>query len=202
MSRQKDVDGSGDGRGNRYDAYRNPEAGRNKRDVWTVNSEPTPEAHFATFPQRLIEPCILAGTSERGECVRCGKNWVRVVDRALRITEGRRELRDSGRVHLSGGQRSGKVPGSNTRGYPTYDDKTTGWRPQCACSRMCDDPACNCGQVHHVPTRPNIVLDPFLGSGTVGKVSERFGRRWVGLDLSTEYHKIAKRRTAQMGLRL
>lgn len=35
--------------------------GRNRRSVWTVPTEPTPFAHFATFPQRLIEPMILAG---------------------------------------------------------------------------------------------------------------------------------------------
>ncbi len=85
--------------------------GRNKRSVWTVNSEPTPEAHFATFPQKLIEPCILAGS------------------------------------------RAG-----------------------------------------------DLVLDPFLGSGTVGKVCERLGRRWVGLELSASYIEIATKRTAQRGL--
>lgn len=35
---------------------------RNKRSVWTVNTEPYPEAHFATFPPALILPCILAGS--------------------------------------------------------------------------------------------------------------------------------------------
>lgn len=34
---------------------------RNKRSVWTVASEPFKEAHFATFPPALIEPCIRAG---------------------------------------------------------------------------------------------------------------------------------------------
>jgi DNA modification methylase len=34
---------------------------RNKRDVWTVCTQSFKEAHFATFPQKLIEPCILAG---------------------------------------------------------------------------------------------------------------------------------------------
>jgi DNA modification methylase len=85
--------------------------GRNRRDVWTVNSEPTPEAHFATFPQRLIEPCILAGSREG-----------------------------------------------------------------------------------------DLVLDPFLGSGTTGEVCERLGRRWVGLELNCAYLPIARRRTAQLGL--
>lgn len=35
--------------------------GRNRRSVWTVTPEPTPLAHFATFPTKLIEPMILAG---------------------------------------------------------------------------------------------------------------------------------------------
>ena len=34
---------------------------RNKRDVWSVPVSPIKEAHFATFPKKLIEPCILAG---------------------------------------------------------------------------------------------------------------------------------------------
>ena len=37
---------------------------RNKRDVWTVTTKPYKEAHFATFPTELIEPCILAGSKE------------------------------------------------------------------------------------------------------------------------------------------
>lgn len=35
---------------------------RNKRSVWTVQTEPINDAHFATFPTKLIEPCILAGS--------------------------------------------------------------------------------------------------------------------------------------------
>lgn len=43
-----------------------PKDGRNKRDVWTVNTKPCKEAHFATFPDTLIEPCVLAGCPENG----------------------------------------------------------------------------------------------------------------------------------------
>jgi DNA modification methylase len=39
---------------------------RNKRSVWTVTTKPFKEAHFATFPPDLIEPCILAGCPEGG----------------------------------------------------------------------------------------------------------------------------------------
>jgi DNA modification methylase len=40
--------------------------GRNKRDVWTVATAPFKGAHFATFPPKLIEPCILAGCPKGG----------------------------------------------------------------------------------------------------------------------------------------
>jgi DNA modification methylase len=39
---------------------------RNKRSVWTVTTAPFPGAHFATFPPKLIEPCILAGCPTGG----------------------------------------------------------------------------------------------------------------------------------------
>ena len=42
---------------------------RNKRSVWTVAAAPFPGAHFATFPPKLIEPCILAGCPEGGVCL-------------------------------------------------------------------------------------------------------------------------------------
>lgn len=39
---------------------------RNKRDVWSVPVRPNKEAHFATYPEMLIQPCILAGCPENG----------------------------------------------------------------------------------------------------------------------------------------
>jgi len=39
---------------------------RNKRSVWTVTTKPYAGAHFAVFPQDLIEPCILAGAPVGG----------------------------------------------------------------------------------------------------------------------------------------
>ena len=39
---------------------------RNKRDVWTITTKPYREAHFATFPEKLIEPMILAGCPKEG----------------------------------------------------------------------------------------------------------------------------------------
>jgi DNA modification methylase len=39
---------------------------RNKRSVWVVNTKPFKGSHFATFPEKLIEPCILAGCPKNG----------------------------------------------------------------------------------------------------------------------------------------
>ena len=52
-------------------------SGANARSVWTIATEPTPFAHFATWPQKLVSRMILAGTSERGVCPECGGPWVR-----------------------------------------------------------------------------------------------------------------------------
>ena len=49
--------------------------GANLRNVWTIATHSFKEAHFATFPPALVEPCILAGTSERGVCGECGAPW-------------------------------------------------------------------------------------------------------------------------------
>lgn len=35
---------------------------KNRRTVWSINTEPCPEAHFAVFPRALVRPCLLAGT--------------------------------------------------------------------------------------------------------------------------------------------
>jgi len=43
-----------------------PSTSRNKRSVWEVGTQPFSEAHFATFPPALIEPCILAGCPKEG----------------------------------------------------------------------------------------------------------------------------------------
>jgi DNA modification methylase len=79
---------------------------RNKRSVWTVTTKPYAEAHFATFPEALIEPMILAGSPVGG-----------------------------------------------------------------------------------------IVLDPFMGSGTTGRVATKLNRNWLGIELNEAYGKLIEKRT-------
>lgn len=57
----------GRGAGWRDDPANSPEK-RNKRSVWEIATQPYSEAHFATFPEALVEPCILAG-SKPGDTV-------------------------------------------------------------------------------------------------------------------------------------
>lgn len=141
---------------------------RNRRSVWTIAAQPYKGAHFATYPPKLIEPCIKAGTSEEGCCSTCGAPWVRVVERTAMV------LDRSSRTHELGRTRS-----SGTMVEPPTS-KTIGWQPSCKC----------------VGARvvPCTVLDPFNGSGTTGDVSMRLGRRYVGCELNPDYVELAKRR--------
>lgn len=58
---------------------------RNKRSVWTVTTKPFKESHFATFPEDLIAPCILAGCPENGIVIDCfmGAGTTALVSRKL-----------------------------------------------------------------------------------------------------------------------
>lgn len=90
-----------------------PTGKRNKRDVWMIPVQPTKEAHFATYPEALVEPCILAGSRPGG-----------------------------------------------------------------------------------------VVLDPFFGSGTTGRVAMRHERDYIGIELNPEYIEIAKKRTSNVQAKL
>jgi hypothetical protein len=120
-----------------------------------------PGSHFATYPPALVRPIIRAATSERGQCPACGAPWVREV--AVSYTENRKghagRAKDSGESKWAG---DGK-PNVNRHA------STTGWRPTCAC---------NAGE----PV-PQIVLDPFAGTGTTCVVAAEEGRRTLGIDL-------------------
>jgi DNA modification methylase len=56
-----------------------PTGTRNCRDVWTISTQSSKLKFYAAFPEKLAERCILAGSSERGCCPKCGAGWVRVL---------------------------------------------------------------------------------------------------------------------------
>ena len=145
-------------------------AGRNLRDVWTIASQPYPEAHFATFPEALVEKPILAGTSEKGCCAECGAPWERVTEKTVNVQSG---PRNNGHKGLDASDNRGDYPRASVSA------ETTGWRATCT---------------HAAAVVPCTVLDPFLGSGTTLAVARRLGRNGVGIELSHEYVKLAEKR--------
>jgi DNA modification methylase len=166
-------------------ACMNP-SGRNKRTVWTVATKPFAEAHFATFPEKLIEPCILAGTSERGVCPKCGKAWERQVGKQTIYLSNAAK---AGTTALAGkGHTSSQVrENHDIRLGPCTQTETIGWLPSCQCS--CD------------PV-PAVVLDPFFGAGTTGLMAKKLGRHYIGIELNEAYIGMAQKRIAAVPNRL
>jgi len=134
-------------------------------------TQPYPEAHFATFPEKLPELCIKASTSEKGNCPACGAPWVRVVEKEYKNQSMSEDEKYSP---------SDPKYGTNvTYGRGEVSTQTKGWKPTCQCG---SEPI------------PPIVLDPFAGSGTTIRVARDLGRHAIGIDISDEYKKLATKR--------
>ena len=149
--------------------------GRNRRTVWQIATQPYADAHFATYPEKLVEPCVLAGCPAQ-VCSECGAPYVRVRER---VSTGRR---------YSTGKSEAKNKAGLATAFSGYDDgssgpvyRTVGWDATCTCD---------------ADTVPGTVLDPFTGSGTTGAVACRLGRNFVGVELNPEYAAMAERRIA------
>jgi DNA modification methylase len=149
-------------------------SGRNRRSVWTVATQPYSGAHFATFPPKLIEPCILAGSAAQA-CEVCGAPWERVVETEkpeARFVERKDAIEDrpGSPMYRSGTHNSGLADNA------FLIKKTTGYRPTCTCD--------NNG------TGKSVVLDPFGGSGTTAAVALEHGREAILCELSLEYAEL------------
>lgn len=150
--------------------------GRNRRTVWSISSTPFPGAHFAVMPEALVEPCLLAGCPAQ-VCAKCGEPWVRVVERKSSFPT---------KVRKDHPTRYGDTENKSAKGFgmPSINTKTKtiGLAPTCQCS---------------APTRPGVALDPFFGSGTVGVVTKKNKRDYIGIELNAAYIKLAQERLNQ-----
>lgn len=160
-------------------AYVDIPGGRNRRNWWVVAGEPYSEAHFATFPTKLVEPMILAGSSSRA-CEVCGAPWRREIEKEWGpdTKTGAHAGRGAGHFRASPGGPQDRADKVWTR---IVAAETRGWSPTCRC-RGSDG------------TGQSVILDPFAGSGTTGVVALRYGRRFIGIDLSQAYLAMAKTR--------
>jgi len=160
---------------------------RNCRSVWSIPTAPFRGAHFATFPPRLVERCIRAGSSERGCCSICGAPWVRTVhsESLPRIETTPRQARKWTEIEQRRNRRDNPqrgVLGSGVSHNVAYSRvSAVGWEPTCSCS-LAGDPV------------PAMILDPFAGACTTLMVAEGLGRSSVGIEISAEYIAMASRR--------
>ena len=149
---------------------------RNKRSVWTVNTAPFKEAHFAVFPPDLIEPCIKAGCPEEC-CAKCGKPYKRKVEkvRVLRHELPKDDIRYRPKSYKGSYE---NINGKGDAGYSQTKDL--------GLTKDCD---CDTKEVVN-----GRVLDPFGGAGTTALVSDRNNRAATVLELNKDYVKIAEDR--------
>lgn len=154
--------------------------GRNRRSVWTVPTAPYSEAHFATYPPKLIEPMILSGTSAKGCCAACGAPWERVVERGELVADAD-GYKPRGNKRGDAFVKNAMAPAGATKGHPNfhYERTTTGWQPTCTCNAA---------------IIPATVFDPFGGSGTTAAVALQHGRNAILCELNPEYAAMAERR--------
>ena len=155
-------------------------AGRNKRTVWNVNPKPYKGAHFAVWPEKLVEPMVLAGTSERGCCSKCGAPQKRVVMRNNpSLDHADPDARGWANTHQKTSNPQSSKSLHRGEGGVYSSAVTMGWEPSCDC----DAGVSRC-----------VVLDPFSGSATTGLVAMRLGRNYIGIDLNAKYLPLAKAR--------
>jgi site-specific DNA-methyltransferase (cytosine-N4-specific) len=147
---------------------------RQKRDVWTIPVARYKGAHFAVFPEALVEPCVLAGTSEKGQCLVCGLPAGRSVSRTRTPTRPGLLTKATG---------NGSKEGNRDPGRHVSVVETTGWTFDCQC----------------LPSQAvaQFVLDPFFGSGTTGVVANRLGRNCLGVEVNPAYIPMANARLAE-----
>jgi DNA modification methylase len=154
-----------------------PSNTKNKRNVWTITTKPFKDAHFATFPKDLIEPCIKAGCPEK-VCVECGFPYISNYKRT-----------DNNKNFI---QTKGKdTPNIKKGGVRLNENGTTPHFNPPTIEFLNLKKNCNCKTDEF---KSGVVLDPFGGSGTTGIVAALNNRNAILIELNQNYIDIANKR--------
>lgn len=155
---------------------------RNLRNVWRVPTQPYPEAHFATFPERIPELCIKVGTSEWGCCPQCGAPWERVVEKEEGYGKRRCTPGEAGQaVHPEGITHDLDGPPRTTKGF----------QPTCECVEEWQrgQPT---GPKDKVRSEQGLRTSAAMGGGAGWRKREKEAvdewKRSCGADSKGEYH--------------
>jgi len=161
-------------------------AGRNKRCVWTIPTQPFSEAHFSVYPPALIEPMIQAGCPEF-VCKKCGKARVKIYRTKVDPNKVPKKWRKTyrGKVELDGSPTKRSV--SELYAESLAKEKTVEGYTDCGCNAGWES---------------GITLDPFMGAGTTALVALKQRKRFIGIEIKQEYIDMAKRRIANVQQRI
>ena len=150
--------------------------GKNPGDMWDITTRPFKEAHFAVFPEKLVERPIKV--TPREICNKCGKPKVRKIiggnPNAFNIRV--RDVKEKRIKHTDRKASEKEVQDYNEKNYVSEQKEII--------------ESCNCKAGFH----PAIILDIFAGSGTTLKVARDWGRDATGIEIKPEYCKIIKKR--------
>ncbi|MEW6213299.1 MAG: site-specific DNA-methyltransferase [Acidobacteriota bacterium] len=191
---------------------------RNARTVWTIRVEKLSEPHYAAFPEELARRCILASTSERGACARCGAQHERILEIILpseqsvrpQAREAARRFEEAGLTHdhikairavgITDTERARAISdgtGNNDREMERLAAEAKAALGGYYREFLTNEKrtvgwraGCSC----EAGLTRAVVLDPFAGSGTTGRAAIRLGRRAILIELSSEYAAIIDRR--------
>ena len=169
--RAKEIDKKGS-----FEKRNNPN-GKNPGDVFSLSTQPFPEAHFAVYPEKLIEPFIKAGCPNE-VCKHCGFIRERITER---LVIDREETKSMYGPKTTAGPLATKRQAYRKMGFENPPaPKTIGWTD------------CTCKDKNKY--EEGIVLDPFMGAGTTAVVTKKQGKQYIGIELNPKYIKMARKR--------
>lgn len=159
---------------------------RNPRNVWSLSGEGTSLKHFAAYPTELVKRILLAATSAAGCCSACRMPYAPIVENE-RVPTRPGTNGKVGAMILNPDSpywdHHGTIAGNRDPQRHCTSTRILGYRPTCACG---------------ADVIPQLVLDPFAGTGTTLQVATWYGRDAVGCELNEAFADMAETRIGEM----